>query len=432
MPLSGTRTFVGFGFGAIQAGLFLYEAQQSGNFGRLIVAEVLPEVVQAVRDAGGLVTVNIAHAAGVEAAQIGPVELLNPAEAADRARLIEAVAQADELATAVPAVEYYVSHGPGSLHQILADGLSRKAATGGPPSVIYTAENHTRAAQTLRAHLLEAIPPAEHAATLARVSLVNTVIGKMSRVITDPAEVAALQLAPLTPGGNRAMLVEAFNRILISQIQFDPPQPFNRGITIFEEKPNLQPFEEAKLYGHNALHAVAGYLALALNLPYMADLRRRPDVLAFTRAATLEECGAALRHKHANSDPLFSPAGFAVYADDLLTRMVNPYLKDTPDRVGRAPQRKLGWDDRLIGPMRLARQAGLEPQRLALGAAAALTTILPLSAPTLPEVEPLLRQIWASAAPPPGEQAAIAALVRRGCEQFIRWQESGFAELPAE
>jgi mannitol-1-phosphate/altronate dehydrogenase len=111
--------------------------------------------------------------------------------------------------------------------------------------------------------------------------------------------------------------------------------------------------------------------------------------------------------------------------------MVNPYLKDTPGRVGRAPQRKLGWNDRLIGPMRLARQAGLEPHRLALGAAAALTTILPLNADTLPEVEPLLRQMWASDAPPPGEQAAIAALVRQGCEQYIRWQDSGFAALPA-
>ncbi len=432
MPLNGSRLFVGFGFGAIQTGLFLHEAQQSGNFGRLVAAEVLPEVVQAVRQAGGRITVNIARADGVEAAQIGPVELLNPADAADRARLIDAVAGADELATAVPSVEFYNSRGPDSLHQILADGLRRKAAETGPPAVVYAAENHTHAAQTLQAHLLEVIHPAEQPAVLARVRLLNTVIGKMSRVVTDPAEIEALQLAPLTPGGNRAMLVEAFNRILISQIQFDDPLSFSRGITIFEEKADLRPFEEAKLYGHNALHAVAGYLAMALKLPYMADLRRRPDVLAFTRAAALEECGAALRSKYGNSDPIFGPDGFAAYTDDLLERMVNPYLMDTPARVGRAPQRKLGWDDRLIGPLRLARQAGIEPLRLALAAAAALATILPLSAHTLPEVEPLLRQMWASAAPPPREQAAVAALVRRGCEQFIHWQAGGFAELPAE
>jgi hypothetical protein len=46
-------TFVGFGFGPIQAGLFLAEAfQLSGAFHRLVVAEVVPAVVAAVRAAG--------------------------------------------------------------------------------------------------------------------------------------------------------------------------------------------------------------------------------------------------------------------------------------------------------------------------------------------------------------------------------------------
>lgn len=47
------KTFVGFGFGAIQGGLFLEEAWKSGNFSRLVVAEVLPAVVDAVRQNGG-------------------------------------------------------------------------------------------------------------------------------------------------------------------------------------------------------------------------------------------------------------------------------------------------------------------------------------------------------------------------------------------
>jgi hypothetical protein len=41
---SQRHTFVGFGFGAIQAGLFLYEAWRSGNFDRLFVAEVIPSM----------------------------------------------------------------------------------------------------------------------------------------------------------------------------------------------------------------------------------------------------------------------------------------------------------------------------------------------------------------------------------------------------
>ncbi len=48
------RTFVGFGFGAIQSGLLLYEAYKSENFSRLVVAEVIPAVVAAVREVGDI------------------------------------------------------------------------------------------------------------------------------------------------------------------------------------------------------------------------------------------------------------------------------------------------------------------------------------------------------------------------------------------
>ncbi len=125
MPLNGTRTYVGFGFGAIQAGLFLYEAFGSGAFRRLVVAEVLPEVVATVRQAGSGYYVNIAHLDRVEHALVGPVEVEDPAAESDRRRLVEAVAAAEEMGTAVPSVQFYVSDGPGSIHRLLAEGLRR-------------------------------------------------------------------------------------------------------------------------------------------------------------------------------------------------------------------------------------------------------------------------------------------------------------------
>ena len=89
MSLTGERIFVGFGLGAIQTGLFLYEAQSSGNFGRMIVAEVVPETIRRVREARGYLTVNIAHADHIEAVQVGPVEVLNPAIDEERKSLVE-------------------------------------------------------------------------------------------------------------------------------------------------------------------------------------------------------------------------------------------------------------------------------------------------------------------------------------------------------
>jgi mannitol-1-phosphate 5-dehydrogenase len=126
MTLTGTRTFVGFGFGAIQSGLFLYEAFQSGTFGRLVVAEVVPQMVAAVREAGKSYAVNIAHADRVEAARVGPVEIYDPGVEADRQQIVEALVAAEEIATAVPSVAFYAADKPGSIHRLLAAGLRTK------------------------------------------------------------------------------------------------------------------------------------------------------------------------------------------------------------------------------------------------------------------------------------------------------------------
>ena len=146
---------------------------------------------------------------------------------------------------------------------------------------------------------------------------------------------------------------------------------------MFVEKPDLLPFEEAKLYGHNAIHALIGYLAARRGLTTMSDAAAHPDIMATARAAFLDESGAALIRKHAAlGDPLFTPAGYAAYADDLLARMVRPTLNDLIARVTRDQVRKLGYDDRFFGTMRLALQYGIRPVHLAQGAAAAVLSLL--------------------------------------------------------
>ncbi|NIL97175.1 MAG: hypothetical protein GTO53_06375, partial [Planctomycetales bacterium] len=75
MALTGTRTYVGFGFGPIQGGLFLYEAYHSGNFGRLVVVEVFPEIVAAVRHADQKYRFNVAYEDRLEKIQVGPAQI---------------------------------------------------------------------------------------------------------------------------------------------------------------------------------------------------------------------------------------------------------------------------------------------------------------------------------------------------------------------
>jgi len=432
VALSGNRTFVGLGFGPIQAGLFLYEAFRSGGFGRLVVGEVLPDVVSAMRAAGGWYSLNVARSDRVKITTVGPVEIDDPASAPDVRHLVDAVAGAEEIATAVPSVRHYLASGPSSIHRILAEGLRKKAASHGPRAVVYAAENHNHAAEILEAAVFDEIPAAERASVRARVRFLNTVIGKMSGVISDAAEIQAKGLATFTPQQKRAFLVEVFNRILISRVDFGEAggEPrFERGITAFEEKDDLLPFEEAKLYGHNATHALAAYIGALRGLNRIAELRQFPDLLDFLRAAFLEESGATLIRKHAGKDRLFTPEGYREFALDLLERMTNPYLQDTVERVGRDPQRKLGWDDRLVGTLRAALQQGVVPRRYALGAAAALAALDPaflsMNQPARLRLDPL----WDSAATETPERSRVLDLIEDGRKRLNRWRESGFQNL---
>lgn len=421
MALHGNRTYVGFGFGAIQAGLFLYEAYRAGTFGRLVVAEIVPEAVAELRKAGGMFDVNIAHADYIEKAHIGPIEIINPRDDAECAVLIDALASAEEIGTAIPSVGFYAADGVGSLHYTLAEGLRKKAKEWQPPAVVYTAENNNQAANILESLVMDVIPPDERDGVKVRVRFLNTVIGKMSGVVVGAPDIAAQQLVAITPEAKRAFLVEAFNRILISRISF--PEPFERGLDVFEEKANLLPFEEAKLYGHNATHALAAYIGAARGVQYIADLRAVPGALAFLRAAFMEESGAALIRKYAGVDNLFTGAGYAAYVDDLLTRMTNPFLRDTVERVGRDPLRKLGWDDRLIGTMRLALSQGIAPRRYAFGAAAALLALDPAA---LENPAERLTALWKTDAP---EAQAVLRHIIEAVAQLRRWIDDGFPPL---
>jgi mannitol-1-phosphate 5-dehydrogenase len=290
----------------------------------------------------------------------------------------------------------------------------------GPRAVIYAAENHNHAAEILQERVLAEIPPIEQGPTVRSVRFLNTVIGKMSRAVSDPIERCALGLAPMTPGNTRAFLVESFNYILISRIRFDEPG-FMRGITTFVEKDDLLPFEEAKLYGHNATHALGAYLGALLGVRRIADLRAVPGMLEFLRMAFIEESGAALLHRYRGCDPLFTSEGYANYADGLLDRMINPFLADTVERVGRDVERKLGWEDRLIGTLRLGLSEGVRPIRYALGVAAALAQLEPAYLDRMADPSERLAALWGNDWSDP-QAPQVRELIREALERLHFWK----------
>jgi mannitol-1-phosphate 5-dehydrogenase len=359
--------FTGFGFGPIQGGLFAKEAFQSGNFTRIVAAEIDARLVDAVRANNGSYYVNVAKADGIEVLKIDNVVLLNPNVTADKQILLEVLAQSTEITTCLPSVNFYESGGANSVASLIADGLKNSTAKA---KIVYTAENNNHAAEILEKAIVKKIG----AISKKPVQFLNTVIGKMSRVVTDPVEIAELKLRTITPGINRAFLVEQFNRILVNRTQIPDFRP---GIEVFIEKDDLLPFEEAKLYGHNAIHSLLGFIAAVKGYVKMTELKDDQEIMQIGRAAFLQECGVALIKKYAFlGDELFSEAGFRVSAEDLLERMTNPYLGDTVVRVVRDVVRKLGLNGRIFGTMQLALEYGIEPTNMALGAMAGIAVLL--------------------------------------------------------
>jgi len=379
--------FTGFGFGPIQGGLFAKEAFQSGNFTRIVAAEIDACLVDAVRANKGSYYVNVAKADGIEVLKIDNVELLNPNVTADKQILLEALAQSTEITTCLPSVNFYESGGANSAASLIADGLKNSTAKA---KIVYTAENNNRAAEILEKAVVKKIG----ALSEKPVQFLNTVIGKMSRVVTDTAEtearcegsrglrkqggfrseIAELNLKTIAPGIDRAFLVEQFNRILVSRARISDFKP---GIEVFIEKDDLLAFEEAKLYGHNAIHSLLGFIGAVKGYTRMTELANDQAVMQISRAAFLKECGAALMKKYAHlGDELFTEAGFKSYARDLLGRMTNSYLGDTVVRVVRDAVRKLGINGRIFGTMQLALEHGIEPRNMALGGMAGIAVLL--------------------------------------------------------
>jgi len=361
------HVFVGFGFGPIQAGLFAAEAFKSRAFRRIVVAEIDQALVDAVRANDGTYSVNVATSEAIETAKIENVELFNPSVEADAKALKAALSEATEIATCLPSVSIYDAGGAGSAANLIAEGLKSTAA---PATIVYAAENNNFAAEILRGKVEELAA----GSTNRPVQFLNTVIGKMSRLVADTDEIERMKLVPVAPAVDKAFLVEEFNRIFVTRCSIEGFRP---GIEVFIEKEDLVPFEEAKLYGHNAIHALLAYLGAAKGYRKMTEVAADSAMMKTARDAFLDESGAALIKKHgALGDELFTENGYRAFAEDLLERMVNPHLADTVDRLGRDPVRKLGRNDRIFGTMTLALENGIEPRNMALGALAAVAFLL--------------------------------------------------------
>lgn len=254
--------------------------------------------------------------------------------AREKEKVVEAVATAGILA---------VSVGKNVLETIIPDIASgliqRNCNNPGIPLDIILAENMRSAADFVRKHLKNNLPPGFPAETM--IGLVETSIGKMVPIIPQ----AELEKDPLV------VFAEPYNTLIVDRKGFKSAIPEIKGLS---PKGNIKAWVDRKAFIHNLGHATAAYYGYFLhpNAVYLYEVLDDSEVLLFTRAVMLQSA-EILRAAYPDD---FTTTDLEDHIDDLISRFRNKALRDTIFRVGQDLVRKLGTDDRFMGSVHLAIQ----------------------------------------------------------------------------
>ncbi|MGG3914228.1 mannitol-1-phosphate 5-dehydrogenase [Rossellomorea vietnamensis] len=273
----------------------------------------------------------------METETIGNVSGLNNLH--QEGEVIDTIVSSTYLTTAI---------GPNILPRIaplIAKGITKRVVSSDEPLYVIACENQIGATDILKKHILENLDEETAAKLDGNVYFFNSAVDR---------------IVPMQDQGSLDVLVEPYYEWVVETTEEIPPV---EGMTIVED---LAPFIERKLFTVNTGHAVIAYLGY-LQGKSTIDQTLADEAIAQQVKETLKETGAYLVKQYGLDEK-----EHLAYIDKNIERFKNAYLNDDVTRVGRAPMRKLGPDDRLIRPTTEAQKAGLSYSYLAKAIAAAL------------------------------------------------------------
>ncbi|KAB8139385.1 mannitol-1-phosphate 5-dehydrogenase [Gracilibacillus oryzae] len=254
--------------------------------------------------------------------------------------VIETIGNATYLTTAI---------GPNILPRIaplIARGISERVYQTDEKLYVIACENQIGATDILKKHILENIDEDTKERLDGRVYFFNSAVDRIVPIQEDHDSLD--------------VLVEPYYEWVV---ETNEDIPAVEGMTIVDE---LAPFIERKLFTVNTGHAVIAYLGY-LDGKSTIDKTLADENIAKQVEDTLKETGNYLVKQYdLDKEDHFE------YIEKIIGRFKNPYLNDGVTRVGRAPIRKLGSEDRLVRPATEAQKASLPFTNLAKAIAAAL------------------------------------------------------------
>ena len=329
---------VHFGAGNIGRGFIGMLLAQAGY--RVIFVDVATELVQAIQECGSY-TVEIAGET-LKSVTVEGVE----ARLSDDPELPAILASAELITTAVGAKVL------GHVAKSIAASLGQRSSSS--PQYIIACENMIRGSSMLRQAVLEQLGGAVPTEVFFLDAAVDRVVPLLSHdnILT--------------------VRVEQYHEWLVEGSAEQSPQlaQIVAQIAALHLVPNLAPFLKRKIYTVNTGHACAAWHGFRLGYGSVNQALTDQTVYQLVSQA-LAESSAGLCSEYA-CEYSWGWEEQQAYCHKVLERFQNPFIIDDVLRVGRQPLRKLGMEERIDGPLKLAEKHGHAVDYLLRGAAAAL------------------------------------------------------------
>jgi mannitol-1-phosphate 5-dehydrogenase len=227
----------------------------------------------------------------------------------------------------------------------LSPAVEQRASAGPDPFLtILTCENFTNAAAALKNMVLVRLSP-------ATATWLNKKVGFSESIILR----TCLDAAP----GQALLTVRAQN-------YFELPcdgDALKEDLHVYGLKP-LSHFADQlrrKIYTYNCINAVITYLGAQKGYTQLYEAANDAEILAVSRRAARETSDAQL------AEFGFDPREQQEWVNAAFAKFADLNIPDPIGRNGADPARKLGKEDRLIGPALLALKHGIYPKGLLQG-----------------------------------------------------------------
>ncbi|SES15666.1 mannitol-1-phosphate 5-dehydrogenase [Salipaludibacillus aurantiacus] len=261
----------------------------------------------------------------------------------DEEEIIDVIIHADLVTTAVGA--HILPH----IAPLIAKGLTQRVSQSEQPLNVIACENAIGGSDQLKSAVAEHL---DNQTTDTVERLIGFPNAAVDRIVPDQNQENLLDV-----------LVEPFFEWAVDKKSIKGSIPPVQDVHFVED---LEAYIERKLFTVNTGHALAAYHG------YQAGKQTIQDALLDQKVKEkvlqgLKETGRLICEKHG-----FDPDDHQLYIEKIIERFTNPYLTDEVTRVARQPVKKLGYNERLVSPVRQLMARNVVPEGLLNGIVAAL------------------------------------------------------------